>query len=142
MRRKYIEDFSELERMLVVDTNFIQYACNGYEDRGLLKCIIQIMYSIYLYFQYQKNWTLEDVERYVDTMIQYLRVGQSPQYHYINTIKIAIEHHDKKPMYYATIGAILVEPQSWHVFIGLSAMTKADGTLKRVFEWFKQNEQN
>ena len=38
-------------------------------------------------------------------------------------------------MYYATIGAILVEPQSWHVFIGLSAMTKADGTLKRVFEW-------
>ena len=37
MRRKYIEDFSELERMLVMDTNFIQYACNGYEDRGLLK---------------------------------------------------------------------------------------------------------
>ena len=105
MRRKYIEDFSELERMLVMDTNFIQCACNGYEDRGLLKCIIQIMYSIYLYFQYQKNWTLEDVERYVDTMIHYLRVGQSPQYHYINTIKIAIEHHDKKPMYYATIGA-------------------------------------
>ena len=33
-------------------------------------------------------------------------------------------------MYYATIGAILVESQSWHVFIGLSAMTKADGTLK------------
>lgn len=24
MRRKYIEDFSELERMLVMDTNFIQ----------------------------------------------------------------------------------------------------------------------
>ena len=95
MRRKYIEDFSELERMLVMDTNFIQYACNGYEDRGLLKCIIQIMSSIYLYFQYQKNWTLEDVERYVDTIIQYLRVGQSPQYHYINTIKIAVEHHDK-----------------------------------------------
>ena len=43
MRRKYIEDFSELERMLVMDTNFIQYACNGYEDRGLLKCIIQII---------------------------------------------------------------------------------------------------
>ncbi len=58
-------------------------------------------------------------------MIQYLRVGQSPQYHYINTIKIAIEHHDKNQCINATIGAILVEPQSWHVFIGLSAMTKA-----------------
>ena len=76
----------------------------------------------------------------MDTMVQYLRVGQSPQYHYINTVQIAIEHHDKKPMYYATIGAILVEPQSWHLFIGLSAMTKADGTLKRVFEWFTRAE--
>lgn len=96
MRRKYIEDFSELERMLVMDTNFIQYACNGYEDRGLLKCIIQIMSSIYLYFQYQKNWTLEDVERYVDTIIHVSESwANAHQYHYINTIKIAIEHHDK-----------------------------------------------
>ena len=131
-----------MERMLVLDMNFLRCACNGYEDRDLLICIIRIMYSIYLTFQYREDWTLQDVGNYVDTMVQYLRVGQSPQYHYINTVQIAIEHHDKKPMYYATIGAILVEPQSWHLFIGLSAMTKADGTLKRVFEWFKQNEQN
>ena len=137
MQRKYIEDFSELERMLVLDMNFLRCACNGYEDRDLLICIIRIMYSIYLTFQYREDWTLQDVGNYVDTMVQYLRVGQSPQYHYINTVQIAIEHHDKKPMYYATIGASLVEPQSWHLFIGLSAMTKADGTLKRVFEWFK-----
>ena len=129
MQRKYIEDFSELERMLVLDMNFLRCACNGYEDRDLLICIIRIMYSIYLTFQYREDWTLQDVGNYVDTMVQYLRVGQSPQYHYINTVQIAIEHHDKKPMYYATIGAILVEPQSWHLFIGLSAMTKADETL-------------
>ena len=98
------------------------------------------MYSIYLTFQYREDWTLQDVGNYVDTMVQYLRVGQSPQYHYINTVQIAIEHHDKKPMYYATIGAILVEPQSWHLFIGLSAMTKADETLNRVFEWFTRAE--
>lgn len=140
MQRKYIEDFSELERMLVLDMNFLRCACNGYEDRNLLICIIRIMYSIYLTFQYREDWTLQDVSNYVDTMVQYLRVGQSPQYHYINTVQIAIEHHDKKPMYYATIGAILVEPQSWHLFIGLSAMTKADGTLKRVFEWFERAE--
>lgn len=140
MQRKYIEDFSELERMLVLDMNFLRCACNGYEDRDLLICIIRIMYSIYLTFQYREDWTLQDVSNYVDTMVQYLRVGQSPQYHYINTVQIAIEHHDKKPMYYATIGAILVEPQSWHLFIGLSAMTKADGTLKRVFEWFERAE--
>lgn len=140
MQRKYIEDFSELERMLVLDMNFLRCACNGYEDRDLLICIIRIMYSIYLTFQYREDWTLQDVGNYVDTMVQYLRVGQSPQYHYINTVQIAIEHHDKKPMYYATIVAILVEPQSWHLFIGLSAMTKADGTLKRVFEWFERAE--
>lgn len=140
MQRKYIEDFSELERMLVLDMNFLRCACNGYEDRDLLICIIRIMYSIYLTFQYREDWTLQDVSNYVNTMVQYLRVGQSPQYHYINTVQIAIEHHDKKPMYYATIGAILVEPQSWHLFIGLSAMTKADGTLKRVFEWFERAE--
>ena len=140
MQRKYIEDFSELERMLVLDMNFLRCACNGDEDRDLLICIIRIMYSIYLTFQYREDWTLQDVGNYVDTMVQYLRVGQSPQYHYINTVQIAIEHHDKKPMYYATIGAILVEPQSWHLFIGLSAMTKADGTLKRVFEWFERAE--
>lgn len=140
MQRKYIEDFSELERMLVLDMNFLRCACNGYEDRDLLICIIRIMYSIYLTFQYREDWTLQDVGNYVDTMVQYLRVGQSPQYHYINTVQIAIEHHDKKPMYYATIGAILVEPQSWHLFIGLSAMTKADGTLKRVFEWCTRAE--
>ena len=140
MQRKYIEDFSELERMLVLDMNFLRCACNGYEDRDLLICIIRIMYSIYLTFQYREDWTLQDVGNFVDTMVQYLRVGQSPQYHYINTVQIAIEHHDKKPMYYATIGAILVEPQSWHLFIGLSAMTKADGTLKRVFEWFTRAE--
>lgn len=140
MQRKYIEDFSELERMLVLDMNFLRCACNGYEDHDLLICIIRIMYSIYLTFQYREDWTLQDVSNYVDTMVQYLRVGQSPQYHYINTVQIAIEHHDKKPMYYATIGAILVEPQSWHLFIGLSAMTKADGTLKRVFEWFERAE--
>ena len=140
MQRKYIEDFSELERMLVLDMNFLRCACNGYEDRDLLICIIRIMYSIYLTFQYREDWTLQDVGNYVDTMVQYLRVGQSPQYHYINTVQIAIEHHDKKPMYYATIGAILVEQQSWHLFIGLSAMTKADGTLKRVFEWFERAE--
>lgn len=108
MQRKYIEDFSELERMLVLDMNFLRCACNGYEDRDLLICIIRIMYSIYLTFQYREDWTLQDVGNYVDTMVQYLRVGQSPQYHYINTVQIAIEHHDKKPMYYATIGAILV----------------------------------
>lgn len=140
MQRKYIEDFSELERMLVLDMNFLRCACNGYEDRDLLICIIRIMYSIYLTFQYREDWTLQDVSNYVNTMVQYLRVGQSPQYHYINTVQIAIEHHDKKPMYYATIGAILVEPQSWHLFIGLSAMTKAAGTLKRVFEWFTRAE--
>lgn len=140
MQRKYIEDFSELERMLVLDMNFLRCACNGYEDRDLLICIIRIMYSIYLTFQYREDWTLQDVGNYVDTMVQYLRVGQSPQYHYINTVQIAIEHHDKKPMYYATIEAILVEPQSWHLFIGLSAMTKADETLNRVFEWFTRAE--
>ena len=140
MQRKYIEDFSELERMLVLDMNFLRCACNGYEDRDLLICIIRIMYSIYLTFQYREDRTLQDVGNYVDTMVQYLRVGQSPQYHYINTVQIAIEHHDKKPMYYATIGAILVEPQSWHLFIGLSPMTKADGTLKRVFVWFTRAE--
>ena len=140
MQRKYIEDFSELERMLVLDMNFLRCACNGYEDRDLLICIIRIMYSIYLTFQYREDWTLQDVSNYVNTMVQYLRVGQSPQYHYINTVQIAIEHHDKKPMYYATIGAILVEPQSWHLFIGLSAMTKAHGTLKRVFEWCTRAE--
>ena len=140
MQRKYIEDFSELERMLVLDMNFLRCACNGYEDRDLLICIIRIMYSIYLTFQYREDWTLQDVSNYVNTMVQYLRVGQSPQYHYINTVQIAIEHHDKKPMYDATIGEILVEPQSWHLFIGLSAMTKAAGTLKRVFEWFTRAE--
>ena len=61
-------------------------------------------------------------------------------YTHLDVYKRQIEHHDKKPMYYATIGAILVEPQSWHLFIGLSAMTKADGTLKRVFEWFTRAE--
>lgn len=49
MQRKYIEDFSELERMLVLDMNFLRCACNGYEDRDLLICIIRIMYSIYPY---------------------------------------------------------------------------------------------
>lgn len=48
MQRKYIEDFSELERMLVLDMNFLRCACNGYEDRDLLICIIRIMYSIYI----------------------------------------------------------------------------------------------
>lgn len=77
MQRKYIEDFSELERMLVLDMNFLRCACNGYEDRDLLICIIRIMYSIYLTFQYREDWTLQDVGNYVDTMVQYLRVGQS-----------------------------------------------------------------
>lgn len=141
MQKKYIKDFSELEKMLLSDVNFVLCACNGYEDRELLRCIIRVMYSIYLTFQYQKGWTRNDVEKYVDIMLQYLKVGKTTQYHYINTVKIAIEHHDTMPMYYATIGAILVEEEGFSLFGGLSAMVKACGTLERVFGWFEENEQ-
>ena len=55
MQRKYIEDFSELERMLVLDMNFLRCACNGYEDRDLLICIIRIMYRFTLHFNTGKT---------------------------------------------------------------------------------------
>lgn len=57
MRRKYIEDFSELERMLVMDTNFIQ---------GKLAAIL--IFSCYF---------CDFLKRYIRILMMYLKEKES-----------------------------------------------------------------
>ena len=140
MQRTYIKDFSELAKILREDADFCHRSCSAWEDSGSLICVIRIMYSIYLYFQYKENWSTDDVRAYIEEMRKYLRVGKTSQYHYINTVRIAIEHNDTKPMYYAEIGALLVESEALTFLCGLLGIANADGTLERVFAWFEEED--
>ena len=77
-RENYIEDFSELERMLVLDMNFPPLRLQRIRRPRSVNMYHSDHVQYLPYISIPGDWTLQDVSNYVNTMVPIFESGSEP----------------------------------------------------------------
>ena len=84
-----------------------------------LDSVSKILYSVYLYLKYINKLDVENMKKYLLEMCRYKELGQTVEYHRINTLKLKLDNKYAKPLYYNDLANLNMEPHIDNTFIAI-----------------------
>lgn len=139
----YIKDFSKINSWLYNNTEFKKnggfFAAN---TEGGLESVSRILYSVYLYLKYINKLSVKNMEEYLMEMCKYKVLGQTVDFHKINTLKLKFDNKYSKPEHYNESANLNIEPYIDNTFIAIGALCNTNNAINWIINYFEQENKN